>query len=183
MLDSRRRINGIDLDAVEQIVDRVQKWPDRACTRLRVKTDWTGQTRSETRVEQLRRDGTGVDRGFTILSDEPAELLGTNSAPTPQELLLAALNACLAVGYAAQAAMRGVTLSSCRIETEGEFDLRGVLGLDENIPPGSRRLNYVVHLDSDAGPELLQEIHEAVMGSSPNFFNLAQPVQMCGQLA
>ncbi len=87
------------------------------------------------------------------------------------------------VGYVAQAAIRGINLQDCRIETEGELDLRGFLGLDEDVPPGYRRINYTVHLEGDGTPEQYQEIHQAVMASSPNYFNLAQPVQMCGRMA
>ena len=75
-----------------------------------------------------------MPRNFTIVADEPMELLGTNTAPNPQELLMAAVNACMMVGYVCQAAIRGITLDDCRIETEGELDLRGFLGLDESGP-------------------------------------------------
>ena len=40
------------------------------------------------------------------------ELLGQNSAPNPQELLMTALNACITVGYVAGAAVKGVTLAT-----------------------------------------------------------------------
>ena len=96
---------------------------------------------------------------------------------------MAALNACLTVGYVAQAAVRGIALDDCRIETEGELDLRGFLGLDGDIPPGYRRIDYVVHLEGDASPEQFEEIHQAVMATSPNRFNLARPIELAGRLA
>ena len=86
------------------------------------------------------------------------------------------------VGYVAQAAVRGIRLDDCRIETEGELDLRGFLGLDEKVPPGYRRINYTVWLDGDGSRDQFEEIHQAVMATSPNYFNMAQPVQMCGRL-
>ena len=97
--------------------------------------------------------------------------------------LLAAVNACMMVGYVAQAAVRGITLESCRIETEGELDLRGFLGIDETVPSGYRRINYTVKLEGDGSREQYEEIHQAVMATSPNYFNMAQPIQMCGRLA
>src|SRR5207302_941057 len=39
-----------------------------------------------------------------------------------QEHLLAALNACMMVGYVAQCAVRGITLESLEIDTDGEID-------------------------------------------------------------
>jgi len=67
---------------------------------------------------------TRVPRRFSIDIDEPCELGGSNRFANPQEHLLAALNACMTVGYVAQCAVRGITLESLEIETDGEIDLR-----------------------------------------------------------
>ncbi|HET9428473.1 MAG TPA: OsmC family peroxiredoxin, partial [Allosphingosinicella sp.] len=82
----------------------------------------------------------------------------------------------------AQASVRGIPLESCTIETHGELDLRGFLGLDDSIPPGYRRINYTVSLYGDGTPEQYEEIHRAVMATSPNYFNMAQPIEMRGTL-
>jgi uncharacterized OsmC-like protein len=177
------QVNGIDLDALDDTVAAVRGNAGCGSARFRVKTQWRGQTRSESTVESFTCAGESIRRSFSIAADEPKELLGTDTAPNPQELLLSALNACMMVGYVAQAAIRGIELSDCRIENEGELDLRGFLGLDDGVPPGYRRINFTVHLDGDGTAEQFEEIHEAVMRTSPNYFNLAQPVQMCGRLA
>jgi uncharacterized OsmC-like protein len=184
MLDTAARppVNDIDLQAIDDTVAAVREDPARAQVAFRVKTQWKGQTRSESTVESYTLAGEVVPRSFTIVSDEPHELLGTNSAPNPQELLMSAVNACMMVGYVAQASIRGIRLDDCRIETEGELDLRGFLGLDEKVPPGYRRLNYTFWLEGDGSREQYEEIHQAVIATSPNYFNMAQPVQMCGRL-
>lgn len=185
MLDGSVRtvVNGIDLDALDDMVERIRDNPGRATTGFKVKTEWKGQTRSESTVESFTCAGKPIPRNFTIVADEPRELLGQDFAPNPQELILSALNACMVVGYVSQAALRGIELSDCRIETEGDLDLRGFLGLDEEVCPGYRRINYTVYIDGNGTREQFAEIHEVVMATSPNFFNLAQPVQMCGRLA
>ncbi|HWT13455.1 MAG TPA: OsmC family protein [Allosphingosinicella sp.] len=180
---ARSQVNGIDLDALKDTVAAVRHNAGCGTAGFRVKTQWKGQTRSESTVESFTCAGEPVPRSFTIVADEPRELLGTDTAPNPQELLLSAVNACMMVGYVAQAAIRGINLDDCRIETEGELDLRGFLGLDDNVPAGYRRICFTVHLEGDGTREQYEEIHQAVMASSPNYFNLAQPVQMCGQLA
>ena len=109
-------------------------------------------------------------------------MLGTDTAPNPQELLLSAVNACMMVGYVAQASVRGITLDSCRIETEGELDLRGFLGIDESVPAGYRRLAYTVFLEGDGTREQYEDIHQAVMATSPNYFNMSRPIRMNGSL-
>jgi uncharacterized OsmC-like protein len=185
MLDTMNRppVNGIDLAGLDETIAKIQADPACGKTAFRVKTEWKGQTRSETSVESYTLAGEEVQRNFIIVADEPMELLGTNTAPNPQELLMAAVNACMTVGYVAQAAIRGIALDECRIEMEGELDLRGFLGLDESVAPGYRRINYSVTLEGDGTSEQYEEIHQAVMATSPNYFNMAQPIQMCGRLA
>jgi uncharacterized OsmC-like protein len=183
MLDTTSTsINGIDLAALDEVVDAINA--DAACGNVQfsVRTEWTGQTRSESTVNSYTIGGRRIGRNFTIVADEPHELLGTNSAPNPQELLMSAVNACMMVGYVAQAAVRGISLDTCVIDTDGELDLRGFLGLDASIPPGYRRINYRVSLKGDGTREQYEEIHRAVMATSPNYFNMAQPIEMNGSL-
>ena len=44
-----------------------------------------------------------------LARSEPCQLGGTDRFANPQEHLLAALNACMTVGYVAQCAVRGIT--------------------------------------------------------------------------
>ena len=183
MLDSTSSIiNGIDLKALDETVDAINQDSGKANVQFRVKTDWLGQTRSESTVEGYRIGGEEVVRSFKIAADEPFELLGTNEAPNPQELLMSAVNACMMVGYIAQASVRGIRLESCTIETKGELDLRGFLGLDGTVPNGYRHVDYTVTMKGDGTAEDYEAIHQAVMATSPNYFNMANPIEMRGTL-
>jgi uncharacterized OsmC-like protein len=91
---------------------------------------------------------------------------------------LAALNACMTVGYVAQCAVRGITLESLEIQTDGEIDLRGFLGIDPTVPPGYENLSYIVRIKGSGTKEEFAEIHEAVMATSPNFYNVSRPVTL-----
>jgi uncharacterized OsmC-like protein len=185
MLDTKTKplVNGIDVDAVTETAAAIKANPELGIAEFRVCTEWAGQTRSLTTVDSYKLGGQKIARAFTIAADEPTELLGTNQAPNPQELLMTAVNACMMVGYVAQASLRGITLTTCRIETDGQIDLRGFLGLDDAVPPGYRRLNYTVTLEGDGSRDQYEAIHQAVMATSPNYFNLARPIEMCGRLA
>jgi uncharacterized OsmC-like protein len=123
-----------------------------------------------------------VHRAFAIDADEPFELLGRNTAPNPQELLMAALNACMTVGYVAVAATIGVSLEKLQIETAGQLDLRGFLGIDASVPPGYETIRYVVRIKGNGTPEQFRQIHETVMKTSPNYFNLTRPVRLIAGL-
>ena len=91
---------------------------------------------------------------------------------------MAALNACMIVGYAAQCAVRGITLEHLAIETEGEIDLQGFLGLDPGVRQGYEKLRYTVRIKGNGTREQFAEIHQAVMATSPNFYNLSRPVSL-----
>jgi uncharacterized OsmC-like protein len=174
--------NGIDLNALGGVVEEIGRDASKAKVRFHVTSAWQGQTRSETRVEAVTLGGQKVARDFRIAVDEPTELLGGNTAPNPQEMLMAAVNACMMVGYVAGAAVRGVTLKKLEIETDGELDLRGFLGLDDKVSPGYETLHYTVRIDGDGTREQFEEIHRNVMRTSPNFHNMARGIVMDGRL-
>ena len=175
-------VNGLDLGALGQVVDGIEKDPSQALASFEVTTRWAGQTRSESVVEGFTLGGERIARQHRILADEPCELLGTDSAPNPQELLMAAFNACIMVGYVANAALKGIRLDSVEIRTRGTLDLRGFLGLSDQVAPGYETVNYDVDIKGDGSPADFEEIHQAVMKTSPNYFNLSRPIRMNGTL-
>ena len=82
------------------------------------------------------------------------------------------------VGYVAQCAVRGITLESLAIETGGEIDLRGFLGIDPAVKRGYESLPYMVRVKGNSTKQQFAEIHKAVMATSPNFYNLSRPVAL-----
>ncbi|MBK8909058.1 MAG: OsmC family protein [Rhodospirillales bacterium] len=176
------RVNGIDVEALAGIIQEVERDPSKGIVEFRVTSAWKGQTVSEATVESCTIGGERVPRRFTMTVDEPLELLGTNTAPNPQEMLMAALNACVMVGYVAGAAVHGIRLDSVEIETDGHLDLRGFLGIDETVKPGYESIHYTVRIKGDGTPEQFREIHETVMKTSPNYFNIARPVRIDADL-
>jgi uncharacterized OsmC-like protein len=176
------RVNGIDVDALRGVIEEIKQDPSKGIVEFKVKSDWQGQTRSKTSVDSYKIGGKEVQRRFKISVDEPLELLGENSAPNPQEMLMTALNACIMVGYVAGAAAKGITLSKVAIETSGQLDLRGFLGIDSAVPPGYDSIQYVVRIKGDGTPEQFQEIHSTVMKTSPNYFNISRPIRLDAQL-
>ena len=175
-------VNDLDLNALEATVEAINADPRQAMVEFRVKTAWAGQTRSESTVEAYTLGGQRIERRFTIAADEPHELLGSNTAPNPQELLMSSLASCMMVGYVAGAAVNGIELDALEIETHGELDLRGFLGLSDSVVPGYRQINYTVRIKGNGTPEQFEEIHRTVMKTSPNYFNMANPIAMNGTL-
>ena len=171
-------VNGINVDDLFALIESVKEDESKGKTAWRVVTSWLGQTRSRAEVTGFTLGGEAVPRPFTFDIDEPYELGGTNRFANPQEHLIAALNACITVGYVAQCAVRGITLESLEIETEGEIDLRGFLGLDPKVANGYESLSYTVHIKGNGTEEQFAEIHDAVMATSPNVYNIANAVAL-----
>ncbi|MFQ3595361.1 MAG: OsmC family protein [Sphingomonadaceae bacterium] len=174
-------VNGIDTEALGAMVAAIRADDGEANVQFRVRSDWQGQTRSRATVEGYRLGGRDIARRFAIDIDEPFELCGANTQANPQEMLMAAVNACMMVGYVANCALRGIRLSSLSIEMEGELDLKGFLGL-ASVNPGYDQLRYTVRIAGDGTPEQFREVHEAVMATSPNFHNMARAIAMKADL-
>lgn len=173
-------VNDIDLDGLQALVAEAEVNPSLG---FEVTTRWDGQFRSRSKVGPIRLgNGDLVVRDHIIMADEPEEILGNNEAPNPQELLMAALNACMTVGYVAGAAKRGISLSKLEIETKGTLDLRGFFGLDDGVAPGYPALQYVVKIAGDGTAEQFAEIHAEVQATSPNYDNMARAIRMEAQL-
>jgi uncharacterized OsmC-like protein len=171
-------VNGVNVDDLLALIEGVRGDAAKGKTHWSVTTAWQGQTRSRTHVKGFAIGGQQVPRQFSIDIDEPCELGGSNRFPNPQEYLLAALNACMMVGYVAQCAVRGITLDKLEIETHGQIDLRGFLGIDPSVPAGYDNLSYVARIKGNGTREQFAEIHKAVMATSPNFHNLSRPVDL-----
>jgi uncharacterized OsmC-like protein len=171
-------INGLNISDLAALIAGIKDDAAKGKTNWHVTSVWQGQTQSRTDVDGFRLGGQWVSRRFSVDIDEPCELGGTNKFANPQEHLLAALNACMMVGYVAQCALRGITLEKLEIETEGEIDLRGFLGIDPAVPSGYEKLSYCVRIKGSGTKEEFAEVHAAVMATSPNFHNVARPVSL-----
>lgn len=182
MIASQQKVNGINVSVVQDIVEKVQANPANAIVKFAVTTAWKGGTRSETSVDNWGYRGKTLPRNFRINIDEPTELGGTNTSANPQEYLMAAFNACMMVGYIAGASMRGIELENVEICTDGQLDLRGFLGLDASVKPGYDQLHYTVRIKGNGTPEQFQEIHETVIKTSPNRWNMANPIKLTSEL-
>ena len=176
------KINGIDVDQLRSTIEQVAQDHTKGLTTWSVATTWKGGARSDTHVNSSQIGGQRIEKNFTIKTDEPLELCGTNQFANPQEYLMAAFNSCITVGYVAACAMEGIQLEDLRIETTGDIDLRGFLGLDETVKPGYDEIKYTVHIKGDATPEQFEKVHEIVSATSPNHFNIGKSVKLNSNL-
>ncbi len=155
-------LNGVDTPTLFATLDAVKKQPELAKFQFRATNRWQGGTHSQSRMESFR--GAGAERKhvheFTFDADHPQVLVGRDQGPTPVEFLLHAIAACITAGIGNIAAARGVTLSEIESTVEGDIDLRGILGLSEEVRNGYEQLRMNVTIKGDASPEKLAQIVE-----------------------
>jgi len=126
--------------------------------------------------------GANVPRRFAIDMDEPFELGGGNAYANPQEYLLAALNACMIVGYAALCTLQGITLEKLEITTEGDVDLRGFFGLDQTVAAGYRELKSQVVIKATARKSSFRRSTKWCWRRHPTLFNVTRAIRVMPEL-
>jgi uncharacterized OsmC-like protein len=77
---------------------------------------------------------------------------------TPVEIVLAGLASCLTAGVAAVAQARKVQLRSVSATLEAGMDVRGILGMDEDIRNGFDGIKVTYKIDADASPDDIKAI-------------------------
>jgi uncharacterized OsmC-like protein len=106
---------------------------------------------------------------FSYGADHPAVLVGLDRGPTPIEFLLHGLASCITAGVGNIAAVRGVTLTKIESRVEGDIDLRGILGLADDVRNGYERIRITFDIAGDASPEKLRQIVEQGVARSAVF--------------
>jgi uncharacterized OsmC-like protein len=175
-------LNGWNLDAMKQAIDEVEKLPEAGRLTWRSHVNWDGGFGLDVRTRQIEQLGQTMERHFTLRGDHPPELLGQNTGPSAVETLFAALGACMAGTFAAQATARGVALETLEVDIEGQIDLNGFFGL-KAVSPGISAVRLAMRVKSDAAPEVLQEILEAARAHSPVFDSLSRPIAVSTTVA
>ena len=152
--------NGVDTAALFATLDAVKAQPEAARFRFSVRNRWISGTRNRNEISTFFGVGAEQQRAgtFAVDADHPEVLVGGDAAPTPAELLLAALASCLTSGLGNIAAVRKITLESVESRVEGDIDLRGILGLSDEVRNGFEQIRVSFRVRGDASPEELQRL-------------------------
>ncbi|MFI6121660.1 OsmC family protein [Streptomyces sp. NPDC051064] len=179
-------INDIDVQVLQDTAAAVKANPRLGQATFSVDGSWQGGCRLTAQTGALTQGGERDDSRvakYVMSSDEPAALLGTDSAVSPGEYLLQALAGCYTVTLAALAAAQGIELKGFRLELEGDIDLRGFLGLDPTVRPGLQQVRVRLHIDADAPREQIDALVALVENRSPIRDTLVSPVDVVTTLA
>lgn len=120
-------------------------------------------------------------RDHTVKADYGEAAGGTNLAPNPVELLLAALAACIESAFYEFAVHEGFTVSSISAEVEGSLDLRGLFMIDD-VAAGFKGLTYTLNIESPDDEEKLRGLAEKVISHCPVVDSLVNPTPVSGKI-
>jgi uncharacterized OsmC-like protein len=146
-------------EAIEQAVRYLSEHPDEARY-----TDSYARARLG---DALRVEVEGPS-GAAIVTDMPTAVGGRGEEPSPGWLFRAAIASCVAATIGMEAAREGMALSSLGVEIDSESDDRGMLGMDDSVPPGplSTRIRITARGDG-VGEEELRAVAERGAGRCP----------------
>ncbi|GAB4482818.1 MAG: OsmC family protein [Thermodesulfovibrionales bacterium] len=158
-------------EIVARRIEFFRRKPEAAVYRPKVSSKHVAGLYTETKV-----------RDHTVMSDYAEAAGGTNRAPNPIELLLAALCACIEAAFYEFAVHEGITVTALSVEAEGMLDLRGLFMVDDSVTPGFQDLTYRFHVESPDDEEKVRQLAEKVIVHCPVVDSLVRQVRISGSV-
>ena len=128
--------NGVNVAALIAAREALTKAPAAAQFKWRAACEWKNGTHSHSTVEGFY--GLGQEqhhkKTFTFDADHPEIFASEDKGATPVEYVLVGLASCLTAGIAAVAQHRNIQLRSVTATIEGDMDVQGILGIDDDVP-------------------------------------------------
>jgi uncharacterized OsmC-like protein len=176
------QLNGWCVDDITAAIEDVERRPGAGLLTWKSRVSWDGGFGLDVRTRSIGQDGGTMERHFTLRGDHPPELLGHNTGPAAIETVLAALGACMAGTFAAQATAGGIALTRLDADVEGRIDLGGFFGLRPTAP-GVSDIDPIFHVESDADPAALQDVLQTTRSLSPVHDTVTTPRTVRARLA
>ncbi|BAU65374.1 OsmC family protein [Stanieria sp. NIES-3757] len=144
-------LNGVDVNYIAQTIEAIEQDPSIAEFKFRAKNHWIDGGHNRATIDGYYGAKQEHQRSepFVMDADEPPILAGKDLGANPVEYLLRALAGCLMTTMVYHAAVRGIKIEELEMELEGDLDLRGFLGLSNEVRKGYEniRVNFRVKTD------------------------------------
>jgi uncharacterized OsmC-like protein len=164
--------NGVDSEQMYGTLDAIKANPELGIFQFRAHNHWIDGAHNRSTIKAFygagQEDSTRA-AAFTLDAGEPAILLGSDTGANPAEHLLHALAACLTTSLVYVAAARKVRLTEVESTLEGDMDVRGALGLSDEVRNGFTRIRVSFKVKGDAPEEKLREVVERAQARSAVF--------------
>lgn len=178
-------MNGVDVPTLLGTIGAVGAQPVAARFQFRANSTWVNGTHSRATMNGYFGAGQEHERAedFVAEGDHPAVLCGGDNAPSPTEYLLSALAACITAGIANIASARQIKLNAVNVKVEGDIDLQGLLGLDDQVRNGYQSIRATVQIDGDAEAAKLAKVVEQSIARSAVFDMLKNGTDVTVEMA
>lgn len=167
--------NGVNVTALFQTIEAVKQNAAIAKFNFRATNKWLGAEKNRSTITgftgALTEHRTG-GKAFVVDNGEAEVLLGEDKAPNPVEWLLHALIGCMTTTTAYHAASRGITIEAINSQIEGDLDLRGFLGLSEEVRKGYSAIRVQMRVKTTAQSATIK----ALTAMSPVFDTVSRSV-------
>ncbi|MFT5501333.1 MAG: putative OsmC-like protein [Woeseiaceae bacterium] len=144
-------VNGIHMETLLGTVNAIEQEPDLGASKFRASNVWLGGSRNQSTITGFygAKQEIAHKQKFVLDADEPPILAGNDDGANPVEHLLNALAACVTTSMVAHAAVRGIQIQALESPLEGDIDLRGFLGLADDVAKGftNIRIKFKVRAD------------------------------------
>jgi uncharacterized OsmC-like protein len=171
-------VNGVNVSQLFNTIEAIKGNPAIAEFKFRATNRWIDGTHCRGTIKDfygaLKEDDSRPPMDYDM--DEPPVLLGNNARRNPVEYLLVALSGCLTTSLVAHASARGIKIRGIRSKYEGDLDLRGFLGISEDVPVGYQSIRVYFEIDADVSDEQKEEMIRTAQKYSPVFNTLTKSV-------
>jgi uncharacterized OsmC-like protein len=176
---TQRKVNGVDVTALHETITAVEEKPELAEFEFRAANRWVSGGHNRTTVKDFYGAGqedTARTAPFVLENDEPAVLLGEDNGANPVEHVLHALAGCLTTSLVYHAAARGIEVRAVESRLEGTLDLRGFLGVTDEVRNGYDQVKVTFAIEGDLTEEEVEELGRLGPQFSPVFDIVTNPV-------
>jgi uncharacterized OsmC-like protein len=183
-MPQEKKVNGVNVDQLFKTIELIKEKPEIARFKFRATNKWVDGTHNRATVKDFygagQEDASREPMVFEL--DEPPVLLGKNLGTNPVEYLLVALSGCLTTSLIAHASAKGIEIKGVESRYEGDLDLRGFLGLSEDVKVGYENIRVYFKINADVSEDQKEELIRMAQKYSPVFNTIASPVPVSVQL-
>lgn len=164
-------LNGLNVEVLVDTVNAMQARPEIGKFVFRANNQWLSGIASRTTVDGHYGLGEEHRRSepFQIMADHPSAMQGTDKAPNAMTYLLHAMAGCITASIMAHATARGIRVETVQSRFVGNIDLRGFLGLSDDVRCGFESIGVEIRIEGDADAETLRDLVDYARSRSPAF--------------
>lgn len=160
-------MNNISFEAVKQTVNAIKENPEAGIKKWFAHIEWKDGVENHVTIRQFPH----------LITDEPAQLGGTDKGPNPVEYLLGATGSCFAITFEVIASQMGIKLEKVDVDVEADINAAVFLGIEEG---DSGILNPIIKLKAvtSASNEQVREIGKIALAKSPVLASLQGKLEL-----